>query len=48
MALLALLDQLGLIPEQAREPLSPFARPRLRDFNGVEVGGIRPAAGWPA
>ena len=48
VALLALLDQLGLIPEQAREPLAPFARPRLRDFNGVEVGEIRPAAGWPA
>ena len=48
VALLALLDQLGLIPEQAREPLSPLraaAPARLQRRGGRRD---RPAAGWPA
>jgi L-asparaginase II len=48
VALLALLDRLGLIPAEAKAALAPFAHPRLRDFNGAEVGEIRPADGWPA
>ena len=48
VALLALLDHLGAIPPEARAALAPFARPRLRDYNGTEVGEVRPAPGWPA
>jgi L-asparaginase II len=48
VALLALLDHLGTIPPDARAALGPFARPKLRDFNGNEVGEVRPAPGWPA
>lgn len=48
VALLALLARLGAVPPSAREAaLAPFARPRLRDFNGAEVGEVRPVAGWP-
>lgn len=48
VALLALLDHLGAIPPESRDALAPFARPRLRDYNGIEVGEVRPAPGWPA
>ena len=48
VALLAFLDHIGAIPPDARAALAPFARPRLRDFNGAEVGEARPAPGWPA
>jgi L-asparaginase II len=47
VALLALLDRLGAVPDDARDALAPFARPRLRDFNGAVVGEVRPADGWP-
>src|SRR3712207_8548585 len=46
VALLALLDRLGAIPGDARDALAPFARPRLRDYNGAVVGEVRPADGW--
>jgi L-asparaginase II len=46
VALLALLDHLGLIPATATAALARFARPTLRDWNGTVAGEVRPAAGW--
>jgi L-asparaginase II len=46
VALLALLDQLGLISATASAALARFARPTLRDWNGTVAGEVRPAAGW--
>jgi L-asparaginase II len=48
VALLSLLAHLGLIPDAAQGELQPYARPRLRDYNGNEVGEIRPVRGWLA
>jgi L-asparaginase II len=48
VALLTLLDRLGLVPESAAAALARHARPTLRDWNGAAAGEIRPAPGWPS
>jgi L-asparaginase II len=47
VALLVVLEALGLVPDAARGRLEPIARPTLRNHAGTPIGGIRPAAGFP-
>lgn len=47
VALLAALQALGEVPEEARAALAGFARPPLANYAGTLVGKVAPAAGWP-
>ncbi len=47
VALLAALDALGLIGGAAGEALADLRSPIVRNHAGIEVGRIRPRAGWP-
>lgn len=47
VALLAVLDALGAMTDEARAALTPFARPTLRDHRGAVVGRVAPVPGWP-
>lgn len=47
VALLALLEALGAVPDATRPALAPIARPALRNHAGAVVGEIRPVSGWP-
>ncbi len=47
VALLALLDWLGALDENAHLALTHIARPALRNHAGLEVGRIEPAPEWP-
>jgi L-asparaginase II len=40
-AIIQVLDQLGLLPDEAREALKPYWRPVLRNHRKQEVGGSR-------
>jgi L-asparaginase II len=48
VAIAAVLRHVGAIGDDDVEALATFARPRLTNWRGVEVGVVRPAAGWPA
>jgi L-asparaginase II len=48
VALLALLEALGVLDERAAATLAACMRPKLRNHAGVLVGRIEPATGWPA
>lgn len=48
VALLAALDALGALDEQAQRELESLRHPVLRNFTGDEVGSIRPAGDWPS
>lgn len=47
VAVLAVLSRLGALDEGAKAALAPFMRPDLRNFAGLHVGHVAPAAGWP-
>ncbi len=47
VALLAVLDQLGLLPAEARPKLADLATVPLSNHAGRRVGELRAAAGWP-
>ncbi len=47
VALLALLEALGVLSPEQRAALDEVARPVLRNHAGRIVGRIEPAAGWP-
>jgi L-asparaginase II len=47
VALIGLLDALGILDDASRSALSHLARPRLRNHAGRTVGAIRLAEGWP-
>ena len=48
IALLALLEALGVLDRRAAAALAARMRPELRNHAGVVVGRIEPATGWPA
>ena len=48
VALLALLEALGVLDGEAAAALAARLRPELRNHAGVVVGRIEPATGWPA
>jgi L-asparaginase II len=48
VALLALLEALGVLDAKAMAALAARVRPELRNHAGLVVGRIEPAAGWPA
>jgi L-asparaginase II len=48
VALLALLEALGVFDRRAAATLAACMRPKLRNHAGVLVGRIEPATGWPA
>jgi L-asparaginase II len=48
VALLALLEALGVLDPEATSTLAARLRPELRNHAGLVVGRIEPAAGWPA
>jgi L-asparaginase II len=48
VALLALLQALDALDAKASAALAHRMRPELRNHAGVVVGGVEPAAGWPA
>ena len=48
VALLALLEALGVLDGEAAASLAARLRPELRNHAGVVVGRIEPATGWPA
>ena len=39
----ALIARFGALNEAERAVLDQLARPALRNWNGIEVGGLRPA-----
>jgi hypothetical protein len=39
-----MIEKLLPLSEVERGALARFARPALRNWNGIEVGGLRPAA----
>ena len=45
VAILALLDHLGVLDDAARQTLAPFREPDVLTVNGAVVGGLK-AAGW--
>ncbi|MDX6750943.1 asparaginase [Geminicoccaceae bacterium 1502E] len=47
VALLAALDALGAVTDEARPRLAAFARPEIRNAAGLVVGRIAPAGNWP-
>ncbi len=47
VALLALLEGLGVLTATAGAALADVARPTLRNHAGKIVGRIEPAPGWP-
>jgi len=47
-AIAAVLRHVGALDDNDLEALAGFARPRLTNWRGVEVGAVRPAPGWPA
>ena len=47
VALVAVLDAVGAIPDASRPAIADLAAPAVRDRNGAVVGRIRAAAGWP-
>jgi L-asparaginase II len=47
VAVLALLDALGVLESAAAVALAERMRPPLRNHADLVVGGIEPAAGWP-
>jgi L-asparaginase II len=47
VALIGLLDALGVLDDASRSALSHLARPRLHNHAGRTVGEIRLAEGWP-
>ena len=48
VAIAAVLRHVGALDDGDLEALAGFARPRLTNWRGVEVGAVRPASGWPA
>lgn len=46
VAILAVLERLGVLDGAARDALRSFSRPVLRNVAGHEIGTIRPAAGF--
>jgi L-asparaginase II len=48
VALLALLQALGVLDARAAAALAVRMQPELKNHAGVAVGRIEPAAGWPA
>ena len=42
-SVVAVLDQLGLLDDAAREALAPWARRPIRNYRGTQTGEIRPA-----
>jgi L-asparaginase II len=42
-AIVAVLEQLGLVDAAARDVLAPWARRTIRNYRGLETGEIRPA-----
>ena len=48
VALLALLEALGVLDRRAAAALAARMRPELRNHAGAVVGRIEPATGWPA
>ncbi|MHA1538059.1 MAG: asparaginase [Alphaproteobacteria bacterium] len=46
VAIAAVLRYLNLLDDGAIADLAGFARPRLKNWRGREVGSVRPAAGW--
>jgi L-asparaginase II len=48
VAIAAVLRHLGALDDEDIEALSTFARPRLTNWRGVEIGVVRPAEGWLA
>ncbi|MDH3662356.1 MAG: asparaginase, partial [Alphaproteobacteria bacterium] len=47
VALMALLDRLGVVDETARNSLKDVARPTLKNHAGAVVGHIEPDPAWP-
>ncbi len=47
VALLALLDALQVLDDEAKHALLPLARPRLHNHTGRPIGGLERAADWP-
>ena len=43
VAIAALLQRFGGFDEDVRARLAPFIAPRLVNWNGVEIGALRPA-----
>jgi L-asparaginase II len=41
-AVVAVLEQAGLLDAQARASLAPLARPTLRNYRGLVTGEVRP------
>jgi L-asparaginase II len=48
VAIAAVLRHLGALDDGDIEALAGFARPRVTNWRGAEVGVVRPASGWPA
>jgi L-asparaginase II len=48
VALLALLEALGVLDKRTTAALAARMRPELHNHAGVVIGRIEPAAGWPA
>ena len=46
VAVAAILRHLGAIEEAEWQALTPFSRPTLRNWNGIEVGAIGAGKGW--
>ena len=42
-AIVAVLDELGLLDAAARNALAPWARRTVRNYRGIETGDVRPA-----
>jgi L-asparaginase II len=47
-AIAAVLRHLGAFDDDDMDALAGFARPRILNWRGTEVGAVRPAPGWPA
>lgn len=47
VALLGLLEALGVFASRERPDLEHLLRPRIRNQGGFEVGSIEIASGWP-
>jgi L-asparaginase II len=47
-AIVAVLDQLGLLDDAAREALAPWGRRTVRNYRGLETGEVRPAVALSA
>ena len=46
VALLAILDQLGVLSDDMKQVLQGHMNPKILNSTGERVGEIRPAKGW--